>query len=403
MDIFEILRLSLNSLRTNKVRSFLTMLGIIIGVFSVILLVSIGNGLQDMINKQFENLGTNIIIIMPGKLLNDQGQYSGGHGPPNFAGSKLTLDHVNGLQRLGNPIKDVAGRNELSITASIGKGKTIFTTLIGVTGNYSSVRNTKPQNGRFITQNDVISGKRVVVIGPSLSDKLFNGENPIGRNIRLGDNQFKVIGIVEKKGGGFGVDADNSAYVPLTTIQRIMNLTNIQVIDVEVSSKEKIQEAIKIINTYMNKRLKEDEFSVLDQSQLLSTINVILGAITAALGAIAAISLLVGGIGIMNIMLVSVTERTHEIGLRKAIGARPQDIAVQFLIEAVFLSITGGLIGIILAFGASLIISNFFTTVITFWSIALAFGISSLVGVVFGVAPAIRASKLNPIDALRFE
>jgi len=356
MDIFEILRLSLNSLRTNKVRSFLTMLGIIIGVFSVILLVSIGNGLQDMINKQFENLGTNIIIIMPGKLLDEQGQYAGNHGPPNFAGSKLTLSHVDGLRRLGNPIKDAAGRNETPITASIGKGKTIFTTLIGITGNYSSVRNTNSQSGRFITQNDVNSGKRVVAIGPSLSEKLFNGENPIGKNIRLGDNQFKVIGVVEKKGGGFGVDADNSAYVPLTTIQRIMNLTNIQVIDVEVNSKDSIKEAIKVINTYMNRRLKEDEFSVLDQSQLLSTINVILGAVTTALGAIAAISLFVGGIGIMNIMLVSVTERTHEIGLRKAIGARPKDIAIQFLIEAVFLSLTGGIIGILLSIPLTAII-----------------------------------------------
>jgi len=403
MDIIEIIRLALNSLKKNKIRSFLTMLGVIIGVFSVILLVSIGAGLQDLINKQFENLGTNIIIVMPGKILDDSGQYSGGHGPPNFAGSKLTMDHVRGMQRIGNPVKEVAGRNESPITASIGKGKTIFTTLISVTENYSSVRNTKAQKGRFINQSDVNAGKRVTSIGPTLAEKIFKDEDPIGKNIRLGDNQFKVVGIVESKGGGFGVDVDNTAYIPLTTAQRILNLENIQVIDVSVDNKENIPEAIKLVNNYMGKRLKDDEFSVLDQKQLLNTIDTILGAITTALGAIAAISLLVGGIGIMNIMLVSVTERTHEIGLRKAIGARPKDIAIQFLIEAIFLSIIGGLIGILSAVGVAAIISIYFQTVITPWSIILAFVISSFVGIVFGVAPAIRASRLNPIDALRYE
>lgn len=403
MNQLEVVRIALISLKRNKVRSFLTMLGIIIGVFSVIILVSVGAGLQALINNQFENLGSNILIVMPGKLLDENGNFSGAHGAPNFAGSKLTYDFVKGLKRLGKPIVGVTGRTETPITASRISGKTVFTTVMGVTEDYSQVRNTKAQKGRFINQNDVNSGKKVAVIGPSLAEKIFKKENPLNKEFRLGENKFKVIGIVEKKGGGFGVDVDNSAYIPITTAQRIFNLKNFQVIDIEIDNKENIKEGIKITKSYLSKKLKNDEFTVLDQSQLIGTVDTILGAITTALGAIAAISLLVGGIGIMNIMLVSVTERTREIGLRKAVGARPQDIAIQFLIESVFLSITGGAIGIISAFGVSLAISQFFQTVITAWSVILAFGVSSLVGVVFGVAPALRAAKLNPIDALRYE
>ena len=403
MDIIELIRISLTALRTNKVRSFLTMLGIIIGVFSVIILVSVGAGLRAFINNQFENLGSNIVIIMPGKLLDEKGQYSGAHGAPNFAGSKLDYQQVRGLKRLGKPIVAATGRTETPVTASRISGKSVFTTVMGVTEDYSEVRNTKAQKGRFISLADVSSGKRVAAIGPSLADKIFGSVDPLGKEFRLGEQKFKVVGIVEKKGGGFGVDTDNSAYIPITAAQRLFNLKNFQVIDVQIDSKDNINEGIKIIKKYMLKELKDDEFSVLDQSQLLGTIDTILGTLTTALGAIAAISLLVGGIGIMNIMLVSVTERTHEIGLRKAVGAQPRDIAIQFLIESVFLSITGGLIGILLAFLVSLAISRIFQTVITGWSVFLAFGISSLVGIIFGVAPALRAAKLNPIDALRYE
>lgn len=403
MDFLELIQISLKALRTNKIRSFLTMLGIIIGVFSVIILVSVGAGLQSFITGQFENLGSNIIIVMPGKLLDESGNYSSAHGPPNFAGSKLNYDLVRGLKRLGRPLIGVTGRTETPITASRLKSKTVFTTVMGVTEDYSQVRNTKAQEGRFIDLSDINSGKKVAVIGPSLAEKLFKNEDAIGKDFRLGEYKFKVIGIVEKKGGGFGVDTDNTAYIPISAAQRIFNLENFQVIDIEIDSKENIEKGIALTKSYLSKRLNDDEFSVLDQSQLLGTIDSILGAITTALGAIAAISLLVGGIGIMNIMLVSVTERTHEIGLRKAVGARPMDIAIQFLIESIFLSITGGLIGILLAYGTTIIINKFFQTVITLWSVILAFGISSLIGIIFGVAPAIRASRLNPIDALRYE
>lgn len=403
MNIFDLIKISLRALKTNKIRAFLTMLGIIIGVFSVIILVSVGAGLRNFITNQFKNLGSNIIIVMPGKLLDENGSFSGSHGAPNFAGSKLNAILAKGIKRIGNPIIAVSGRTETPITASRLSGKTIFTTVIGVAEEYQKVRNTKAQKGKFISTSDVNAGKKVVAIGPSLAEKLFKKENPLGQKIRLGDFKFKVIGITDKKGGGFGMDIDNSAYIPISTAQRIFNLSNYQVIDIEIDSKENIANGINKTKEYLAKHLTDDEFSVIDQSQLLGTIDSILQAITLALGAIAAISLLVGGIGIMNIMLVSVTERIHEIGLRKAIGAKPTDIAIQFLIEAIFLSITGGILGIILAYFVSFAISSFFQTEITFWSIILAFGISSIIGIVFGVAPAVKASRLNPIDALRYE
>lgn len=402
MDIDEIIKIALLALKTNKVRSFLTMLGVIIGVSAVILLVSIGSGLQYFITSQFENLGSNIIIVMPGKILSEDGNFSGMQGAPNFSGSKLSFEHINDLSRIGFPIKDVIGRTETPLTIS-AQGKTLFTTVMGVTANYSSVRNTKSQAGRFIINSDVSSSKKIAIIGPTVRDKLFNKTSPIGKEIRLGESRFKVVGVVEKKGGGFGIDIDNAVYIPITAAQKLLNIDNLQVIEVKVSSKEDITAATRIVKNYFKKNLKEDEFSVVDQGELLKTIESILSALTLALGGIAAISLFVGGIGIMNIMLVSVTERVHEIGLRKAIGATPQNIAIQFLIEAVVLSLAGGIIGILLGIGGSLIINIVLKTQVTLWSILIAFTVSSLVGIIFGVAPAIRASRLNPIDALRYE
>lgn len=402
MDIAEIIKIALLALKTNKVRSFLTMLGIIIGVSAVILLVSIGSGLQYFITSQFENLGSNIIIVMPGKILSDEGTFTGAHGAPNFSGSKLSFEHINGLSRIGKPIQDVSGRTETPLSVSSG-GKTIFTTIIGVTANYSTVRNTKSQMGRFIINSDVASSKKIAVIGPSVRDKLFNKKSPIGKEIRLGESRFKVVGVVEKKGGGFGIDIDNAVYIPITAAQKLLNINNLQVIEVKADSKENIGSATRIVKNFFKKNLKEDEFSVVDQGELLKTIGSILSVLTVALGGIAAISLLVGGIGIMNIMLVSVTERTHEIGLRKAVGATPQNIAIQFLIEAVVLSLVGGMLGILIGIGGSLIINIVLKTQVTLWSIIIAFTVSSFVGIVFGVTPAIRASRLNPIDALRYE
>jgi len=378
------------------------MLGIIIGVSAVILLMSIGSGLQSFITSQFENLGSNVIIVMPGKLLNEQGGFSGSGGSPNFAGSKLSLEQIGDLSRFGTPIEAISGRTETPFVIK-ANGITLFTTMIGITGNYSIVRNTKSDVGRFIINSDVSASKKVVVIGPTVATKLFKNASPLGKEVRLGESRFKVIGISEKKGGGFGVDVDNAVYIPITSAQKLLNTSNIQVIEIKATSKETIQQARTITKNYFNKHLKENEFTVVDQADLLKTINTILSTLTLALGGIAAISLLVGGIGIMNIMLVSVSERTHEIGLRKAVGATPNNIAVQFLIEAVVLSVFGGIIGILLGILGSMGLSYVLKTSVTISSIAIAFFVSSAVGIVFGVAPAIRASKLNPIDALRYE
>lgn len=402
MKYIDYFKLALISLKRNISRSILTMLGIIIGVSAVILLVSIGTGIQNYITKQFEDLGANIIIVMPGKLLSEDGGFAGTHGAPNFAGSKLTLDLARGIQRLGLPVEKTAGVIETATTITY-QGKTIFTTAIGVSENYSEVRNTKSQKGRFISASDVSSSKKVVIIGPTVVEKLYKNNNPLNTSLRVGNTNFKVVGITEKKGAGMGIDIDNSIYLPVTSAQKLFNMRSLQTITIKANSKENIQKAISMTNNYLSKRLKDDEFSVLDQGELVKTIEQILATLTVALGGIAAISLLVGGIGIMNIMLVSVTERTHEIGLRKAVGAKPKDILYQFLIEAVVLSVAGGVIGILLGMAGSIALSKFLSSVVTLWSVLLAFGFSALVGIVFGVAPAIKASRLNPIDALRYE
>lgn len=377
------------------------MLGIIIGVSAVILLVSIGTGLQNYITKQFEDLGTNIVLVIPGKIMSEGGGLNV-HGAPNMIGSKLSLEHVRGLTRLGLPIKEVAGVIESSATLTY-KGKVLLTTSIGVSENYSEVRNTKSQKGRFIIASDVSSSKKVAVIGPSVVTKLFNKEDPIGKTLRIGDTNIKVVGIAEKKGASMGIDVDNAIYIPVTTAQKIFNMTNVQSIAIKADKKEDIQKTINITKNYLSKNLKDDEFSVMDQGDLVKTIESILASLTVALGGISAISLLVGGIGIMNIMLVSVTERTHEIGLRKAVGAKPYDILIQFLIEAIVLSVAGGSIGILLGILGSLGLSKFLASYVTMWSVILAFGFSACVGIIFGVTPAIKASRLNPIDALRYE
>jgi putative ABC transport system permease protein len=244
----------------------------------------------------------------------------------------------------------------------------------------------------------------VVDIGPGLVDTLFGGANPIGKQVTMGGQKFQVVGILSKIGsGGFGVDVNSFVVLPLTTAQRLFGMKSVQAIGVKARDKESIPEATVAVTKELGKRLKSDDFSVVDSSSLVATINQILGVVTLALGGIAAISLVVGGVGIMNIMLVSVTERTREIGLRKAVGAKPQDILYQFIIEAVTLSVVGGGIGVTIGFLGALIINQFIATTVTFWSVALAFGVSAAIGVIFGVAPAARASKLNPIEALKYE
>jgi len=400
ISITEITKLALKSLLRNKTRSILTMIGIIIGVSAVILLVSIGQGLQNYITNQFEALGSNLVIVLPGKV----GTSGGFSGAPNLAGSKLTMEDVNKLSQLGGPIESVGAGIEMPSSVSYF-GKSTYTTVGGLTAPYQKMRNLVTSVGREISDSDNNSSRPVADIGTTVIDKIFGGQNPIGKKITIGGQKFVIVGILSQigSGGAIGQDTNNFVFIPLTTSQNLFGMKSVQAIGVKVKDKTDIPLATSMINKELGKRLKSDDFSVVDSSSLLATITQILGVITLALGGIAAISLVVGGVGIMNIMLVSVTERTREIGLRKAVGAKPNDILIQFLIESVMLSVVGGGIGVLIGFLGSLAVNQFIATTVTWWSVALAFGVSAIIGIIFGVAPAARASKLNPIEALKYE
>jgi putative ABC transport system permease protein len=400
IPITEILKLSVQSLMRNKSRSFLTMLGIIIGVSAVILLVSIGQGLQTYITKQFESLGANVVMVMPGKFGDGGGLQTSAHG---MMVSKLSLNDVDKISRLGSPVGLVAASLESTANVSYA-GKSKYVNIGGFSASYLKMMNLSAATGVMYTDADDRASKNVVDLGQSLATKLFGSMNPVGKSVTIGAQKFRVIGVLNKFGAsGFGVDINEFAAIPLTTAQKLLGTKSIQSIGVQAKDKNSVPTVISMVKKELGKRLEEDEFSVIDSANLIQTINQVLGALTLALGGIAAISLLVGGVGIMNIMLVSVTERTREIGLRKAVGAKPSDILYQFLIEAVVLSLGGGVIGVILGSLGALAMSSFIETTVTWWSILLSFGVSAAVGIVFGVAPAARASKLNPIEALKYE
>lgn len=393
----ETLEVAFQSLFRNKLRAFLTMLGIIIGVSSVILLISIGAGLQSFVTKQFEDLGSNTIFIISG---------DGKSGPPGSSLVKQVLGEreVKRIKRLGYPINKVSGF--IAVYAKAKYRNIEETISINATDeNGIKMTNYKAEKGRIITQEEVDKKSKVALIGPELAQILFDKANPVGKTILIQSSKYKVVGVFKSKGSGglAGQSPDKEIFIPLTTAMQQFNQDKMTVIYVQAANKDEINNAKKKIEAELLKTYKEDEFSVQGQEELLGTINQVLGALTAGLGGIAAISLLVGGIGIMNIMFVSVTERTREIGLRKALGAKPNDILIQFLIESVVLSIFGGTIGILLAMGGSIILNQFLSSEVTLSAILLAFGFSSLIGVIFGVVPAYKAAKLDPITALRYE
>jgi len=373
------------------------MLGIIIGVASVILLVSIGTGLQTLITEQFASLGSNSLYIMPGKV-------DLRSGPPGLNTSRFEVTDISDIIRDSSAISDVTpGVAQMALLHY--KGNTTNTEVLGTWENYFAMQNFEADTGDIIRQSDVERTRKAIVLGSKPAKELFGEENPIGQYITIGDIRYLVKGVLVSKGsgGGFGGDIDNHAFLPFTTALRQFNLSRPMMLIITATDAEMVDEAAADAKRTLLRRLKEDDFTVLQQTELLNTINQFLGAITIALGGIAAISLLVGGIGIMNIMLVSVTERTREIGLRKAVGAPPNAILFQFLIEAMILSLVGGIIGIILGTLGSLALRAFIQTVVTPWSVLLASGFSAAIGIIFGVAPAIRASRLDPIEALRYE
>jgi len=403
MDFQEILKLSFTAIKANKVRSALTMLGIIIGVMCVILLISLGSGLQNYITQQFESLGANSIYIMPGKMMAEEGGFSQGGGAPNFAGSKLTLTQAKDMKRSIEAINEAGAGIEMSATMKYADNSK-YGRATGITDNFFDLYNIKIAQGKFFSKADVDQKRKVAVIGTTIKKNLFPNLDPLGKRITIGEERYEVIGVTKELGAlGGSNDLDNAAFIPITCAQSQFGMTNVMYIVARARDKSSIEEAKSQIKRFLLKNLTQDDFTIMDQASLLSSINQILGVLTIALGGIAAISLLVGGIGIMNIMLVSVTERTHEIGLRKAVGAKSTDILLQFLAEAVTLCLIGGSIGVGLGFGGSLIAKNWIPAFVPAWAVALAFGFSAFVGILFGVAPAYKAARLDPIEALRYE
>jgi putative ABC transport system permease protein len=393
--VAEAFRVAVTALRANALRSLLTMLGVIIGVAAVVVLVAIGTGAKQEVEDQVNGLGANLVILVPGQL-------EFGAAPTR---SRLELADADRLGRaLGQP-GDVAVTLASGETVRAGSNSA-FATVNGTNAAVPRIFVRPVARGIYLRESDVDTRRRVAVIGPELAATLFDGADPLGRNIAVGGVRFRVVGVFESVGGAFGSNRDSEVHIPVTAAQRLFNDMRIDALAVKAPSTEQIDQVSDASLAYLQSRYPGDEFSAVTQDQILGTVGRILGLLTTVLAAIAAISLLVGGVGVSNIMLVSVRERTREIGLRKAVGARQRDVLLQFLIEAVLLTTIGGVIGILVGVGGSLGLSaaiGQLPAVITWWSPALAFSVSVAVGVFFGVVPARRAGKLDPVVALRSE
>lgn len=405
MDIVSLFRVAVSSLLRNKSRSFLTVLGIVIGVAAVITLVAIGDGLKKYVSGQFEGLGTNIVMVLPINMVDEEGRPLTMHGAPPVGGKTFSQKDVREIKRINKGIVDAIPQvQKLMKVKSSSKQKR--SDAVGSAVEYQSVRSITMAEGRFYNESEVERGKKVAVLGPTAAKNLFPDGNAVGRLAYISAVGFEVIGVTDPRGGGSGLggaDLDDQIYVPITSLQKLIDSSGIDFIVVKVATGDQIDEAIAAIKGYLSKTRNADTFSVLDQRQLLGTVQSILGVLTLGLSGIAAISLVVGGIGVMNMMLVTVTERTREIGLRKALGATPRVILGQFLAESILLSLTGGVIGILIGAGGSLIINRFFPARISGSAVLLAFGVSAAVGVIFGILPARRAAKMSPVEALRYE
>ena len=403
--IKSLLKVALKSILRNRMRSLLTSLGIIIGVCAVIVMVAIGQGSQRRIEQQIANLGTNVLTIFPGQM--QSGGVSQGAGSAN----RLTLDDLEKLKQDATLISAISPvvRTRAQI---IGGGKNWNTSVNGVSTRYLEIRAWKIEDGEFFTDRDIMSNAKVAVIGQTIADELFPGQDPIGEQIRVRSTPFRIIGVLSKKGQNpMGMDEDDVVLAPYTTVlYRLKGGTFIDMINVSAASAAQLPAAEEEVRKILREAHRlgpadDDNFRIFNQADITQAATATSHTLTLLLASIAGVSLLVGGIGIMNIMLVSVTERTREIGIRLSIGARASDILTQFLAESLVLSVLGGIAGILLAIGISFALRHLteLSTVINPTIVLLAFSVSAAVGIFFGLYPARKAAALNPIDALRYE
>jgi putative ABC transport system permease protein len=403
MNIAESLKMATSTLLANKLRSGLTMLGIVIGNASVIAMVGIGQGTQKLAEDQFKALGPNVLFILPGGPSSQQTRF----GLPRT----LVNADARAIERQVPSVAAVAPHLTSSFTI-VFENKNSTSQVVGTTPNFLTVRSFDVARGRFFSELDVRKGNQVAVLGPDLANKLFAGKEPIGAKIRIKDISFEVIGLTAAKGSSFGGNQDDAAYIPLNTMSRQLIGRNspfgqqVSFIAVSAKNADSLGAAEFQITNLLRRRHKiinDDDFTIRNQKDALQIVGTITGALTLLLGAIAGISLLVGGIGVMNIMLVSVTERTQEIGLRKAIGATQSDIRNQFVIESIILSAAGGAIGTLIGVSAVVVVGLVtpLPAAVSPVAIVVAVSISGAIGLFFGVVPAQRAAKLDPIVALR--
>ena len=403
MDWLESGKMAVKTLTANKLRTSLTMLGMVIGNASVIAMIGIGQGAQRLASEQFESLGPNVLFVSPGS---SQARQRTTNLPRT-----LVWDDAKAIASQVPSVKGVAAQRQAQLPLIYG-GRNRSSLITGTTPEFLSVRDFNVAKGRFLTNLDLERNKRVAVLGSQIATDFFAGKDPIGQQIRIRNVSFEVIGIMQSKGSFLGSNQDDAVYVPLTTTASVLTgRTSPYGLDVSIISVSAKNEAsvpaaeFQITNLLRlrHKIINEDDFTVQTQKDILRIVGTITGGLTAMLAAIAAVSLLVGGIGIMNIMLVSVSERTQEIGLRKATGAAENDILIQFMIEAVLLSAAGGVIGTAVGVGGILLVGAFspLSASVSPVAIALAVSVSGSIGLIFGVIPARQAAKLDPIVALR--
>ena len=401
MIISELAKVALQSLVINKLRSFLSMLGIIIGVTAVIAIISIGQGATQMVQETISSLGSGLVTISPG--------FRGGWGgrAARTASGLFTLELGEELKEKSPDVEELVPSIQSGGLLKYGENS-YQASIVATASGYENIFNHTIAEGRFLVAEDVDNYRKVVVLGSNVAKELFSNQNPLGKKIivQMGQRRFifEVVGVLESKGQVMFFNFDNQVYIPVTTMMKRMtgskyvNSYSAQAIDSE--------EAIKQVEFLLAQRLEDpDLYNVTSQEEILETIQQVSSTMILMLAGIAGISLLVGGIGIMNIMLVSVTERTREIGTRKALGAKKKDILIQFLIEALVMSMVGGAVGLVLGWAVSVLVSRYggWAPTLSMFSVVIGIGFSSAVGLVFGIYPAMKAAKLNPVEALRYE